>query len=236
MHISDGVLPVAVCAAGYATAALGTWYSLHNINKQEVPQEGIPKASLLAAGFFVVSWIHIPIPPTSVHLLLNGLIGAVLGFYAFPAILIALFFQAVMFQHGGLTTLGVNATIIGGSAMLAHLIFQSAKRMRIAQPEKRIGTAITGFVAGAGTIGVAALMLFTVLILSLSSAIDPAAERAAISVAVLTYVPMMLVEGLFTMAIFVFLLRVKPALLGFSATPVLAVAPEPIRTNVTEQQ
>ena len=119
--------PARVCSvAGYATAGAATWYSLRKINQREDPQAGVPAAALLTAGFFVASWIHIPIPPTSVHLVLNGLLGAVLGYYAFPAILIGLFFQAVMFQHGGLSTLGVNATIMGVPALIAYLSFACA--------------------------------------------------------------------------------------------------------------
>ena len=88
------------------------WGKSHSCAARATPErnrpgrEGVPKASLLTAAFFVASWIHIPVPPTSVHLVLNGLVGAALGYYAFPAILIGLFFQAVMFQHGGLTTPG----------------------------------------------------------------------------------------------------------------------------------
>ena len=111
MHIPDGVLPVSVTAGGYAATVAITWYSVHKINQKENPREDIPKAALLAAAFFVASLIHIPVPPTSVHLVLSGLLGVTLGYFAFPAILIGLFFQAVMFQHGGLTTLGINAVI-----------------------------------------------------------------------------------------------------------------------------
>jgi len=112
MHIPDGILPVPVTGAGYAATVATTWYSIRRIKQKENPREDIPKASLLTAAFFVVSWIHIPVPPTSVHLVLNGLLGALLGYYAFPAILIGLFFHAVMFGHGGLTTLGVNVILL----------------------------------------------------------------------------------------------------------------------------
>ena len=92
MHISDGLLPAPVAISGYAITGFATWYSLRQINRQSEPTQGIPKASLLTAAFFVASSIHIPVPPTSLHLILNGLLGVVLGYYAFPAILIGLFF------------------------------------------------------------------------------------------------------------------------------------------------
>ena len=123
MHISEGIIPAKICIGGYAITGLITWYSLRQINRQSNPTEGIPKAALLTAAFFVASGIHIPIPPASVHLVLNGLLGAVLGWYGFPAILVGLLFQAIMFGHGGLTTLGVNAIIMGVPALISAFIF-----------------------------------------------------------------------------------------------------------------
>jgi len=177
MHIPDGILPAAVCLGGYVTAGAATWFSLRKIGQKENPKDGIPKASLLTAAFFVASWIHIPVPPTSVHLLLNGLLGVVLGYYAFPAILIGLFFQAVMFQHGGLTTLGVNATIMGMPALLAYYLFRLRK---IFGKDSRAGTAIFGFLAGAGGIGLAAVAAFVILITTIPAHFDVEAERASI--------------------------------------------------------
>jgi len=128
MHIPDGILPLPVTGTGYAATAATAWYSIHRIRQKEDYRQDIPKASLLTAAFFVASWIHIPIPPTSVHLVLNGLLGALLGYYAFPAILIGLFFQAVMFGHGGLTTLGINAVIMGLLSLFTVAIFVNLLR------------------------------------------------------------------------------------------------------------
>lgn len=212
MHIPDGILPAAVNVAGYATAGAATWYSLRKINQQENPQESIPKAALLTAAFFVASWIHIPVPPTSVHLVLNGMLGVVLGYYAFPAILIGLFFQAVMFQHGGLTTLGVNATMMGIPAMLAFFLFQS--RYRLGLGESRFWTGVFGFLGGAFGLGLAALIAFSVLILTIPGSIDVAAERASITVLTIAYIPLAIIEGIFTALLVVFLMRVKPEVLN----------------------
>jgi len=210
MHIPDGLLPASVCAAGYVTAGAATWYSLHKISQKENPREGIPKASLLTAAFFVASWIHIPMPPTSVHLVLNGLLGVVLGYYAFPAILIGLFFQAVMFQHGGLTTLGVNATIMGVPALLAYYLFRFRK---LWGEDSRIGTGVFGFLAGAGGIGLAALAACIVLITTIPAHLNVEAERASIYALALAHVPLMVVEGVFTALVALFLQKVNPQLL-----------------------
>ena len=211
MHIPDGILPASVCAAGYAATVPVTWYSIRKINKEGDPRENIPKASLLTAAFFVVSWIHIPVPPTSVHLVLNGLLGAVLGYYAFLAILIGLFFQAVMFQHGGLTTLGVNAIIMGVPALLSYYIF----RLRnIGGEGGRIKTGIFGFLAGFVAIAVSVSIFVPVLIYFIPSGFDVATERAAVLTLAVAHVPLMFIEGAFTTVVAVFLHRVRPKLLA----------------------
>jgi len=210
MHIPDGILPTAVCVGGYATAGAATWYSLRKIGHEENPQQGIPKASLLTAAFFVASWIHIPLPPTSVHLVLNGLLGAVLGYYAFPAILIGLFFQAVMFQHGGLTTLGVNAAVMGLPALLSYHVF----RLRhVFAKESRTWTGVFGFLAGAGGLGISALFSLALLVTTIPAHLGVEAERASIYAMSLAHVPLMALEGFFTALVVLFLQRVKPELL-----------------------
>jgi len=222
MHIPDGILPAAVCIGGYATTGAVTWYSLRKINQKDDPREGIPKASLLTAAFFVASWIHIPIPPSSVHLVLNGLLGVVLGYYAFPAILIGLFFQAVMFQHGGLTTLGVNATMMGMPALLAYYLFRirnvlGPKGDRLGGRKNRAYQALSGifgFLAGAGGLGIAALIAVALLITTIPTHLDAAAERASIYALTLAHVPLMVIEGAFTALVVLFLQRVSPELLG----------------------
>ena len=213
MHIPDGILPAAVCGAGYAATVPIVWYSVRKINQEANPRESIPKAAILTAAFFVVSWIHIPVPPTSVHLVLNGLLGAVLGYYAFPAILIGLFFQAVMFQHGGLTTLGVNAIVMGVPALLAYHIF----RLRNIRGEAgRITTGIFGFLAGSCAIGLSAGLFLVILVSFIGAGFDVEIERAAIYTLAVAHVPLMFIEGTFTALVTVFLHRVRPRMLDYA--------------------
>lgn len=210
MHIPDGVLPSSVCLTGYAAAGAIAWYSLHKISRKGNPRQGVPKASLMTAAFFVASLIHVPVPPSSVHLVLNGLMGVVLGYYAFPAILIGLFFQAAMFQHGGLTTLGVNAVIMGVPALAAYHLF----RLRyLFGRENRISTAVFGFLAGAGGLGFAAAAAFLILVTNIPAHLDVEAERRSIEMLTLAYIPLMAVEGIFTSIVVLFLQRVKRELL-----------------------
>jgi cobalt/nickel transport system permease protein len=210
MHIADGVLAAEVCAGGYVAAAALTGLALHQIGRDEQARAGIPRASLLSAAFFVASWVHIPLPPASVHLVLNGLLGAVLGFYAVPAILVALFFQAVMFGHGGLTTLGVNAVIMGVPALLAHALF---RLVLAAGRGSRVWAGVAGFAAGGAGVGLAALLFAVVLVTTIPASLDVVQEQAAIMVLVLAHLPLVVLEGVVTALVVLFLWRVRPELL-----------------------
>ncbi len=216
MHIPDGILPAPVCIAGYGLTGLLTWYSLRQIHRDRDPSAEIPKASLLTATFFVASSIHIPVPPASVHLVLNGLLGAVLGYYAFPAILIGLLFQALIFGHGGLTTLGVNAAMMGLPALLAYHIFRLRQILRH-RVNERLATGISGFLAGAIAVALAALIFFALVITYIPAEFDPKTERLALYGLMLAHVPLVLIEGTFTAALVLFLQQVKPEMLKDSA-------------------
>lgn len=210
MHIADGILPAQMAIAGYAGTGLVTWYSLRKINQMANPQAQIPKASLLTAAFFVASWIHIPVPPTSVHLILNGLLGTVLGYFAFPAILIGLLFQTVMFQHGGLSTLGINAVMMGLPAIAAHHIFQLRHQFKSLPPW---GLGLFGFLSGSLGMGLAVLIFFGLLVTHLAGGLDAQAETAAIVGLCLAHLPVIVLEGIFTALLVTFFSRVKPELL-----------------------
>ncbi|MFW5833801.1 MAG: energy-coupling factor ABC transporter permease, partial [Pseudomonadota bacterium] len=67
MHIVDGALATEVVAGGAVLAVGGLALGLRQLDL-----ERIPAAGLLAATFFVASLIHVPIGPTSVHLIMNG--------------------------------------------------------------------------------------------------------------------------------------------------------------------
>ena len=123
MHISDGVLSTEVLIAGAALAAGGTAIGLKKID-----MEGIPRVAVMTAAFFVTSLIHVPIGPTSVHLLFLGVTGILLGWACFPAILIGLVLQSLLFQHGGITVLGVNTVNMALPALIVFLLFGSLVR------------------------------------------------------------------------------------------------------------
>ncbi|WP_017755337.1 cobalt transporter CbiM [Calidifontibacillus oryziterrae] len=210
MHIPEGMLPGTICAVGYGLTGITLWYSLKKIKQKDDPRREIPKASMLTAAFFISTFILIPIPPTSVHPLLIGLIGAILGFYAFPALLIALFFQAALFQHGGITTLGVNAFLFGTSALLSYSIYQLLTRVLIG---KRYQVFVASFLTGAAGVAITVILFYFVLITFIPANLDVVMEQQAISILTIAHIPIMLVEGIFTGFLFTFLKKVKPELI-----------------------
>lgn len=210
MHIPDGMLPAGVCVAGYALTAVGTALALKRINKLENPRQEIPKVSLLTAAFFIASWIHIPMPPASVHLLLNGLLGALMGYFAFPAVLVALFLQAIMFGHGGLTTLGVNQIIMGVPAVFAAVLFRNCYPLAV---KKKGGFTILGFTTGIIGIGFSLVFFLLVLLNFIPANVDPVAEKTAIYATVIAHLPLVVIEGVFSALVVGYLYKIKPELL-----------------------
>ena len=213
MHIADGILGLPVLAAGVAGSGAVAWYCLRRIKGQADPHAGIPKAALLTAAFFVASLIQIPLPPTSVHLILNGLLGVLLGFYAFPAILVGLFFQAVMFGHGGLTTLGVNGLILGLPALLAWRIFRWGRPPLTGRQLTPLRVGLWGALAGAAAVVASLLFFTTALLAGLPGEYIAEAGQAALLALLLAHLPLLLLEAAGTGLLALFLQRVKPEIL-----------------------
>jgi len=196
MHIAEGVAPASVAAAGALLAAAGVAAGL-----RVMKDEQIPRAALVASAIFVASLvIRLPLGPSSVHPVLNGLAGLLLGWAAVPAFLVALFLQAMLFQFGGITTLGINTVTMGFPAVACYYIF--IRRIR----ECRKGR--TAFLLGLAA-GVTALTLSFVLWVG---ALVLSGKQLAIIVklALLPHLAIIAIEGVFTGFIVSFLARVYP--------------------------
>ena len=124
VHISDGVLTTPWLVGGFALTAL-----LLGLGARRVRDEEIPRIALLTATFFVASLIHIRVGPTSIHLLLGGLVGVLLGPRAALAIFVGLLLQVLLIQHGGYSSLGVNACVMTIPALLSFALFQGLHRL-----------------------------------------------------------------------------------------------------------
>ena len=196
MHISEGILSGQVLSAGAAIAVAGT-----GIGLKKIDYDKIVHVAILASAFFVASLIHINIGPASVHLILNGILGLLLGFAAIPAILTALLLQSVLFQYGGLTALGVNVVIMAVPAVLVHYLFLPL----LGKSSKLNFTA--GFLAGLFSILLSSLLLGIALWFT-----DKNFFETSLAI-IMTYIPVMIIEGVVTGFCVTFLLKVYPEII-----------------------
>jgi cobalt/nickel transport system permease protein len=200
MHISEGVLSAPVLITGAVLAAAGVAVGL-----KKMSYERVPEVAVLSSAFFVASLIHVPVGPSAVHLVLNGLLGVLLGWMAFPSILVALALQALLFQFGGFTVLGVNVMIMASPAVLVYFLFSPLLRKKSLSV---IGAA--GFLAGMIGIVAGALLIAVALISTGESFMNVA------KVIFVAHLPVMVIEGIVTSFCVLFLKRVKPEILEVS--------------------
>ena len=192
VHISDGVLLAPWLLAGGVLA-----FILVSIGLFRFELGMIPRIGLLAAVFFVSSQIHFRMGPTSVHLLLNGLVGIMLGRFAGIAILEGLFLQCMLFNHGGWTTLGVNTVVLTLPALLAYGISRVIPL-----------NAWTGSMIGFSCATLTVLLNFLVLLFG-GSDDWPILARLV----VIPHLPIIVLEAILLGVIVGYLQRVKPELL-----------------------
>ncbi|MCP5102018.1 MAG: cobalt transporter CbiM [bacterium] len=190
MHIADGILPVSVSIAADA-AAIGLVY----LGGRKLETEEIPRMGIFAAALFIVSLIHFPIGATSIHLGLYGLAGLLFGLRAFPIIFVDLLFQTLIFQHGGLVSVGINTLTMGSGALTAWVIW------KLLAFNKQIKSFICGF---AGIL-VPAALIAVIFVLS-----DYGKGMAFL---VSVYIPAAVIEGFLTVAVYNYFNKVKPELL-----------------------
>ena len=197
MHISEGVLSVPVLLTGGVGTILGLTVGLRHMQARE-----LPKTALLTSTFFMASLVHIPIGPSSSHLVLNGILGILLGWAAFPAIFIGLFLQAVLFQFGGLTSLGVNTLNMAVPAVILGMLARPVLR----RTSGLLVTAISA-VSGSGAIMLSAVMVAGSLAFSGDSFVT------AGKMVFLAHIPIAIAEGVISVLIVSFLLKTKPEMI-----------------------
>ena len=199
MHIPDGFLntPVTLATTGISAATLT--YSFRKIN-QSIKPEQIPLMGLLASFVFMIQLFSFPIGVgTSVHLtgalLISILLGPISGSIIMTVSLLAL---ALLFQHGGLFSLGAN--ILNMAAVGCFVAYGIYRLI----PGKRFALVLAGLLSGVISAIFCASELSLSGMLELSSALKPM---------VLIYGITGLIEGVISMLILDFLRKVKPDLL-----------------------
>ncbi len=196
MHLADGVLNTpAVLATSVAAGALV-------VNAvRTLDNEDIPKVSLMTATFFVFALMSFPVGPSSVHPLLGGLIGIILGWQAPLAVCIGLVLQAAIFQHGGFTTLGINTIMVSVPAIIAHIFFKGAMKKKM------------NITAVAGVAAVISICLTVVILLTVLSLTSPTFKEVGLVLA-LGHLPLAAAEGVITAGAVKFLMKTRPEILS----------------------
>ncbi|RJQ74071.1 MAG: cobalt transporter CbiM [Desulfobacteraceae bacterium] len=196
MHISEGYLSGPILISGAVLAAAGTAVGLKRLDYDQIAQGGI-----LASTFFVTSLVHVPIGPSNAHLIMNGIIGLLLGWSACPVILAALVLQAVFFQFGGITTLGVNEIIMAAPAVAVYYLFGP-------------------WISRSGWVGMAAAfaggalaVAFSAIVMALCLFFTDENFLAVAVAAILVHLPVMIIEGVVSAFCVGFLKKVKPEML-----------------------
>ena len=213
MHLSDAVLATSdagriVLGAGMVLAAGATAVGLRKMD-----YERMPRVAVLSSAFFVASLIHVEPFGVSIHLVLNGLMGLILGWAAVPAILVALLLQAALFQFGGLLAVGVNTLVMGLPAVVCYYLFHRGVR------DPRKGVALAVAVAAAVT-AVMLASLLCALALHLSGENLAGLGRLVL----LANLPVAAIDAMVTASVVMFLRQVSPEVLD--ALPAIPVPGE----------
>lgn len=196
MHISEGVLSAPVLVAGAAITIVCLAIGLKKTDERQ-----IPLVAVLSSAFFIASLIHVPIGPSNVHLVLNGICGLILGWAAFPAILVALFLQAILFQFGGLTTLGINTFNMAFPGIICFYLFY----WLLKRDENWIWAGASFLCGALSVFGSGLLVAFSLVFTG-----EPFIQVAKLII--FAHLPIMIIEGLITAFCISFLKRVKPVI------------------------
>lgn len=232
MHISEGVLPAGVLAAGWVILIILLIITIGWSRKRLGNiSEKVPLIAVVTAAFFVACLFKVPVPPTSLHLVLSGLVGVLLGPLALICIFIGLLLQALLFQNGGITVLGVNSVVMGLPAVIAWLVYKALS--------KKTKTSVSAGLASAFSIFLSTLLLAAVFYVSgitfggLTVLAETASEVTVLStittalvnspfgltvfLLLLMNLPLMIIEGIISALIVPFIKKVKPEMLEESA-------------------
>jgi cobalt/nickel transport system permease protein len=198
MHIAEGMLSVPVLVTGTLLSFGGIALGLKQLDYERIPQ-----VALLSAAFFVASLIHLPLGFSNIHLVLNGLIGLLLGWAVFPALWIALLLQAIFFGFGGLTVLGVNTINMALPAIICFYLFNYLIRSTL----KSRTVFIYGFIVGMLSVAITTLMVAISLLATHESFWN------LVQLMLITHFPVMIVEGIMSGMIIMFLRQIRPEIL-----------------------
>jgi len=132
VHIPEGFLDIKTLAVTDGIGGILLILSAKKVEK-DISSEKVAKMGIATAFVFAVNMFAFPVAGgTSAHLTGVVLISATLGGWeGFICSSVALFLQAILFQHGGILSLGANILNISGWGALLGSV---AKRFKKFQP------------------------------------------------------------------------------------------------------
>lgn len=162
MHIPDGILSPGVLAASatLSVAIIGT--AFYKVKKRIEPPV-IPSMGVMAAFLFAAQMINFPLlgAAASGHLLGGALAGILFGFWPATVIMTTVVtIQALLFQDGGITALGLNLLDMAIIAPFIGVMIDRLLHMA------RLPYLIRAFMAGWGSVMASAAMAALALGLS----------------------------------------------------------------------
>ncbi len=210
MHIMEGFLPWQWCLFWYLVAIPVVVYGIIQIKRitDEKP-ESKPILAVSGAFMFILSSLKLPsVTGSCSHPSGNGL-GAVLFGPAATSVLaaIVLVFQALLLAHGGITTLGANIFSMGiVGPLVAWLVYKGIKK---------IGWGPSIGIFFAALLGDWLTYVTTATQLALAFPIPTFVEAFVKFMVIFAYtqVPLAIAEGLLTVVIFDYIMKLRPDIL-----------------------
>lgn len=161
MHLAEGIVPAAQAATWGALAlpiVAGGVRQLSRLRRQD--RGSLPLIAMMGAAVFIISLLPIPVPisGTSSHMCGTPLAAILLGPWIAALLgVISLLFQALLFGHGGLTTLGANTismAIVGSFS--AWFVYHGLRKARLPW---FVAAGLAGVIGDAATYTVTAAQL-----------------------------------------------------------------------------
>lgn len=199
MHISEGILSGGVLAMGWAGTIAGVSFGLKKTDPDKIIQ-----TALISSAFFLASLVNVRIGPSSTHLTLLAPMGLILGHAVFPAVIVALLLQALLFGFGGILVLGANTFVMGAASLVTYIIFGKAVR----ESSGRVKVIALSFMAGVLAVVIAAVIAGMFLMITDSD------FSGAVKLLLMANIPVALIEGAVTSFLVIWLKRSAPEFLS----------------------
>jgi cobalt/nickel transport system permease protein len=213
MHIPDGFLSIVVAVTAWMLSLLVVGYALKRVSA-DLGERQVPLMGVLAAAVFAGQMLNFSVTGgTSGHLIGASLVTALLGPWAGVLVMTCVVsIQALIFQDGGLLTLGANLLNMAViSVAVAYFTYRSLRRLA---GDKPWGLVVAGF--GAGWLSVFITSLACALELALSGT-SPA--NVAVPAMAGIHALIGIGEGLITAGALAFLRTARPELVTGASSP-----------------